>query len=93
MGGYLSFNVKPREDDIRQELKKLTIEKVTEVLDFVKIQYNGTFLLTEAEFEDVNINDDEYVGILPATQKYCDTMQHTQSKKSNVINVEQRGKS
>lgn len=53
MGGHLSFNVKPKDDPILQELKKLTIEKVTEVLDFIKVQYNGTFLLTESEFEDV----------------------------------------
>lgn len=41
MGGYLSFSVSIKEVEIIQELKRLTIERVTEVLDFVKIEYNS----------------------------------------------------
>lgn len=53
MGGYLSFNIKAKEDEIIMDLKKLTIEKVYEILDYVKIDYNGSFLLNEQDFSDV----------------------------------------
>ena len=55
MGGYMSFEVSIKEQEVIRSLKKLTIETVTEVLDFVKVTYESSFLLTEEEFDDVRI--------------------------------------
>jgi hypothetical protein len=47
MGGYLSFDVKVRDTEVIEHLQRLTIDKVSEILDYVKIQYESSFLLTE----------------------------------------------
>ena len=51
----MSFEVSIKEQEVIRSLKKLTIETVTEVLDFVKVTYESSFLLTEEEFDDVRI--------------------------------------